>query len=795
MVGCLGDSRLRSPGWGSAGVDDAVVEWFMKDLGVGLEVVTEEARLIANSAGDFFAGKQSLARARALRGMAPGYCVATWREMAKLGWTGLHLPEQYGGSAAPLGHGMALARESGRALAPEPLVAAAVLAGGVIASGCNELLKGRLLTALIEGTFTPALAWQEPGRGVSREPLLKAEQVAGGAIELNGSKCFIPQGAGADAFVVSVLSDHAQEEVALYLVHADAPGLTLKHHARIDGGFWTDLHLSGVRVTPEMRIAQGKRASTALHDALDFAAMVTCAEMLGVMQRALEISVEYIKTRVQFDRPIGSFQSLQHKAVDLLVAMEIARGVVVNNTRLYEESADRDYRSLLVSQAKARCSDSVMTVTKGCIQLHGGMGYTDEAEIGMFLKRAMFLASWLGGADFHRGRYAQLADAGARGAAADDAGSMAEVRDWLEQNFPKHLRFPDHRLDSSQASDWLELLHAKGWAAPNWPREFGGMGLSAYEQVRFQEECDRVGMNIAPNLGASMLGPLLIRYGTEQQRREHLPRILSGEVRWCQGYSEPGAGSDLASLRTSAVLEGEEFVVNGQKIWTSFAFDAQMMFMLVRTDSRGRKQDGISFLLVDMKSPGITIRRIRNLTGSAEFCEVFFDNVRVPRSNLVGALNQGWKMAKSLLGSERIMLASPRLVRYPLRLLEDFARTSGHHYDPVFQHAFNRLRLDLEDLSASFVLMVDALRREREPGAEISILKIWATETFQRVADLMVQTAGEISTTDESLQTAAGTSLHVANLFLAARAATIYGGSSEVQRNIIAKAVLELPDR
>ncbi len=766
----------------------------MKDLGIGLEVVSDEARLIANSAADFFAGKQSLARVRALRGAAPGYCVETWREMASLGWAGLHLPEQYGGSAAPLGHGVALARESGRVLAPEPLVAAAVLAGGVIAAGSNEELKARVLTALIEGAFTPALAWQEPGRGASREPLLQAEQVPGGAIELNGSKCFVPQGEGADAFVVSVLTGHVEGKVALYLVPADTPGLTLKHHPRVDGGFWTDLHLSGVRLMPEMRIAQGECASTALREALDFASMVTCAEMLGVMQRALEISVEYIKTRVQFDRPIGSFQSLQHKAVDLLVAMEMARGVVVTNTRLYEESADLNYRSMLVSQTKARCSESILTVTKGCIQLHGGMGYTDEADIGMFLKKAMVLERWLGGAEFHRDRYAQLADSGGRVAATDDAGSMAEIRAWLEQNFPKRLRFPDHRLDASQASDWLELLHAKGWAAPNWPREFGGMGLSAYEQVRFQEECDRVGMNIAPNLGASMLGPLLIRYGTEQQRREHLPKILSGEVRWCQGYSEPGAGSDLASLRTSAVLEGEEFIVNGQKIWTSFAFDAQMMFMLVRTDNRGRKQDGISFLLVDMKSPGITIRRIRNLTGSAEFCEVFFDNVRVPRTNLVGAMNQGWKMAKSLLGSERVMLASPRLVRYPLRLLEDFARTSGHYSDPVFQNAFNRLRLDMEDLSASFVLMVDAMRREREPGAEISILKIWATETLQRVADLLVQTAGELSTMDESQETAAGTSLHAANLYLAARAATIYGGSSEVQRNILAKAVLELPE-
>jgi alkylation response protein AidB-like acyl-CoA dehydrogenase len=159
------------------------------------------------------------------------------------------------------------------------------------------------------------------------------------------------------------------------------------------------------------------------------------------------------------------------------------------------------------------------------------------------------------------------------------------------------------------------------------------------------EEFDRHGVSIAPNMGITMLGPLLIRYGSEEQKRNYLPRILSGELRWCQGYSEPGAGSDLAGLRTKAVLDGDEFVVNGHKIWTSFAHEADMIFMLVRTDPEAKKQEGISFLLADMKSPGITVRRIRNLGGSSEFCEVFFDNVRVPKQNLVGGLNRGWTMA------------------------------------------------------------------------------------------------------------------------------------------------------
>jgi alkylation response protein AidB-like acyl-CoA dehydrogenase len=241
------------------------------------------------------------------------------------------------------------------------------------------------------------------------------------------------------------------------------------------------------------------------------------------------------------------------------------------------------------------------------------------------------------------------------------------LRRWLAENFPSDWRFPPTRLSLKQTRAWHEKLYRKGWVAPNWPKEYGGMGLSGYEQVALQSEFDRHGIVIAPNMAVIMLGPLIIRYGTEQQKREILPRILSGEVLWCQGYSEPSAGSDLASLRTTAVLDGDEFVVNGQKIWTSFAHEADWIFLLVRTDPKAKKQEGISFLLVDMRTPGITVKRIRNLGGNAEFCETFFDNVRVPKSNLVGALNQGWTMAKSLLGSERIMIGSPRAARAPAR--------------------------------------------------------------------------------------------------------------------------------
>lgn len=320
------------------------------------------------------------------------------------------------------------------------------------------------------------------------------------------------------------------------------------------------------------------------------------------------------------------------------------------------------------------------------------------------------------------------------------------------------------------------------------------MGLSAYEQVLLQEEFDRVGMNIVGNFGVFMLGPLLIRYGTEEQKRTYLPKILSGETRWCQGYSEPGAGSDLSALRMTAVLDGDHFILNGQKTWTSYAYEADKIFLLVRTDKTVKKQKGISFLLADMDLPGITVKRIFNLTGNADFCEVFFENVKVPKENLVGNINEGWAMAKSLLGSERISIGSPRLAKYPLTILREYAHLRGLFDDPVFRAKYVELRLDVEDHGAAFVRQAEVLRRGNELGAEVSMLKVWITETYQRVTDLIVEACAETATVDDTLSLSERTRLHAANLYFASLPATIYGGSSEIQRNILAKTVLGLPD-
>ena len=768
----------------------------MIDLAAKLDDLSDEQRMLRDAGADFFAAEGEGRRLRDWRGRAPGYDRARWREMAALGWLGLCLPEAYGGSGCSLAQASLLLEQCGRALAPEPLIAGALMPGWALLHGDNEALRARWLPALARGEQTLALAWQEREHDQTTRPESLRATPRGDGFVLDGAKRFVAAADAAGAFIVSAL---APQGPVLLLVEAGQPGLTLATLPRVDGGFWGELQFKGVEASAAQLVADAPRADAVLQRALDLGRIAAAAELLGVMGRALDSSVQYIAVREQFGRPVGSFQALQHRAANLLIQVELTRAVVAQSAALADaEGTDAGRLSAAASQAKARASAAALEVTKGCIQLHGGIGYTDECAIGLYLKKAMVGAAWLGAAAWHRRRYNDLAPAGGDEAApelvvgGEQPIRRDELRRWLADNFPPAWRFPSSRLSLRDTREWHVKLNARGWAAPNWPKEHGGMGLGAYEQVALQSEFDRHGIQIAPNMAVVMLGPLIIRHGTEAQKREILPRILSGEVRWCQGYSEPSAGSDLANLRTTAVADGDDFIVNGQKIWTSFAHEADMIFLLVRTDPKAKKQEGISFLLADMRSPGITVKRIRNLSGGSEFCEVFFDNVRVPRANLVGGLNEGWTMAKSLLGSERIMIGNPRGARAPLLRLRELARANGLDDDAAWRARHDELRLDVDDLDALFVRCVDVLRRGRDLGPEVSMLKIWVTETQQRVADLMLETAGESGVSDQSLALAGG-ALHPANVFFSARPASIYGGSNEIQRNILAKGVLELP--
>jgi alkylation response protein AidB-like acyl-CoA dehydrogenase len=373
-----------------------------------------------------------------------------------------------------------------------------------------------------------------------------------------------------------------------------------------------------------------------------------------------------------------------------------------------------------------------------------------------------------------------------------DADFRALIRADFQDHYPQALRYPSRRLLWSEQGQWYLRMAAKGWIAPNWPVEYGGMGLAPAKLLIFLEEQERWGISRFQDHGVRMIGPVLQRYGTDDQCRTFLPPILDCSHRYCQGYSEPEAGSDLASLRTTAVRDGEGWIVNGTKIWTTLAFDVTHMFLLARTGDTGPKQAQISFFLLDLDSAGVTVRRIRDMAGEEELCEVFLDEVRIPAGNLIGGVNEGWTVAKSVLGFERIHVGSPAMPESGLALLERVARAQGVLDDPAVADRIAALRLDVDHLAAAYTGFARVLESGAPLGPDVSLLKLWATETFQRIADLVIEVAGPAGGAAGAVPIA-GDDIRVLGAYYRARPSTIYGGSSEVQRNIIAKQVLKLP--
>ncbi len=393
--------------------------------------------------------------------------------------------------------------------------------------------------------------------------------------------------------------------------------------------------------------------------------------------------------------------------------------------------------------------------------------------------------------------------------APEDLAFRDRVRAWIDANLPKDLQHKvlnHRRLKRDDFVRWHRIVHQQGWVAPNWPVEHGGTGWSKVQQHLWEEECARAGTPPILAFGANMVGPVIIAFGNEAQKRYYLPRILSCEDWWCQGYSEPGSGSDLASLKTRAERNGDHCIVNSQKTWTTLAQHADMMFCLVRTDTGARKQEGISFLLIDMKTPGITVRPIITLDEDHEVNEVFFDNVRVPVQNLVGEENRGWTYAKYLLGHERTNIAAVGRSKRELMFIKRLAsrmQKGGRPLieDPVYAHKVAALEMDLMALEVTVLRVIYQEAKQRAPGPEASMLKVKGTEIQQRLTELMVEAAGPLGLPFDPVYLEGESEHSIAEdddsaplmpYYFNYRKTSIYGGSNEIQRNIITQMILGL---
>ncbi len=370
-----------------------------------------------------------------------------------------------------------------------------------------------------------------------------------------------------------------------------------------------------------------------------------------------------------------------------------------------------------------------------------------------------------------------------------DAEFRDRLRTWLAQIYPQRWRDASRRLRGEDARWWMRVQYEAGWRAPSWPREHGGLGLSIRKQIIYQQEMERFGVARALDHGVRMIGPILMRHGTPSQCKTYLQPILRGSHEWCQGYSEPGAGSDLANLKTAARASGEHFVIRGRKIWTTHAADASHIYLLARTSSGGRKQEGITLFLVEMQMPGIKLRSIRNLGGEEEFYEVSFDDVIVSRDDVVGTVDDGWRIAKDLLGFERFSQGSPALARYAMDVAQRIARILHLADEGAYVDRLARLACDVHDAAALYDDLCEAVAAGEEPQNEYSMAKLVSAELLQRITECMMDLLGEAAQRNSS---ALGNPLRetAERLFWIARSVTIFGGTSEVQRNILGKSLL-----
>ncbi|MBH1963578.1 MAG: acyl-CoA dehydrogenase [Comamonadaceae bacterium] len=768
----------------------------------------ETQTMLRDSVQAFLSRQPAPSRVRRIRDTEVPFDRSVWREMAEAGWHGVLVPEALGGFGLGAAEAALIASELGRGLAPEPFVASSVMVVQALVPLAPESAAVQaLLEAVVEAETVAALAWQEAAGALDLENIQLQVLKHGEGWQLQGAeKRFVPLASAADGFLVYALEGGLP---ALVWVKSDQTSLHVQNSRTVDGLNFGSVSFDGVNLPADALLARGPAVREAVAQAIELARLVSAFELVGVAESALETTVTYTSQRVQFGKPIASFQALQHRMVDMWMHCQLARASAENALLDWTHTADDVTRIQSLRAARARAGATALLVGKAAIHLHGGMGIADETDIGLCLKRALTLSAWLGNPLWQRGQFiAELQKSGrvrqgdsTPAVVADDV-DVAELPDeefrrvlatWIAANYPPEKRFMKKRAFYADISDWYQSLSRKGWLAPAWPKSAGGMGLSASKQVIYAEEIARYGCARIPDHGLA-IGKLLLMHGTPEQINYHLPRVLSGEIMWCQGYSEPNAGSDLASLRTSADRDGDDLIVNGQKIWTTLGPGADWMFALVRTSKAEgmAKQRGITFLLIDLKTPGVKVRPIVNLKGEGEFSEVFFDNVRVPVSNVVGRIDDGWNVANSFLREERIFFGTPRQCEYALAQLDRLVEATKALEDGGFRDRYAQIVLDVRDLKAAFEIFMGRLRGGEELGPEVSYLKIWGTETYQRITDELVQLAGDYGGQMDDV-VIDGIATDVMGQYLDSRMPAIFGGSNEIQRNILAKQILALP--
>ncbi|GAA1561146.1 acyl-CoA dehydrogenase [Actinomadura kijaniata] len=710
-------------------------------MAIGL---TEEHEALAASVRGFAERRITPEVVRAALGSGertPGF----WDALAGQGLPGLHLPERHGGQGYGLLEQAVALEELGRALAPGPYLPT-VLASAFLA-GAGEPPAG-----LADGSRTAAMATGGP-----------ALALADG--RLSGT---VRPVLGAQLADVLVLPVEDGSWVAL-----DAADVTVEPLESLD--LTRPVGAVTVDGVPAPGTFRGRADAPAT--------ILLGAEACGVAGRALADAVAYAKLREQFGRPIGQFQGVKHRCARMLIAVERARAAVWDAARAFAEDPDGEQCAYAVGVANALAGDAAVFCAEGNIQVHGGIGYTYEHDAHLVYRRALTLRALLGRAASARRRVAELAFGGVRRPMSvelpADAGPLRE-----------RIRAEIAAMAAMDPAAQRAAMAAGGWVTPHLPRPWG-RDAGPLEQVVIQQELKAADVRPVPLMIAAWVVPSLVQYGTPEQRERFLPPTLRGEIVWCQLFSEPGAGSDLAGLTTRADRVEGGWKITGQKIWTSLAREARWGICIARTDPGRPKHDGITYFLVDMTAPGIEIRPLREATGDAVFNEVFLDGVFVPDDRVVGPVNEGWRVARNTLANERVGLTSAFQLGGDLPKLVRLATGLGLADDPVVRDEIGRLACDEH---AFHLLGLRATLKQlsgTDPGATANVRKLVAMEHGQRVTEYgftLLGAEGALTGGWKSEPRRRWT-----RYLLASRAMTIGGGTTEVNLNVIGERILGLP--
>jgi alkylation response protein AidB-like acyl-CoA dehydrogenase len=669
---------------------------------------------------------------------------AFWKALSEPGWIGLHVDEVHGGSGVGLVEQAVVVEELGRACAPGAYVPNALVAALLQADAGPA--ADALLARLVSGELTGAVA------------LDGATLVAGGSV--------------ADVVVCAVDGIwYALDAAAIGASEVKSVDLT-RRFARID----RDAVNGAARSAPERKLANLTDDDVRL-----LAATLFAAEAIGIAQWCVDTAADYAKVRVQFGRPIGQFQGVKHRCAEMLARMELARAAVWDAAAAADDLADPG-TALAIAAAAALAFDAVFANAKDCVQTLGGIGFTWEHDAHIYLRRAMTLHQLTGTPADWRIRAAQAAMHGARRRLAVDL-----PREGEHEALRAELRTLLDEIKSRPAKEQRDRLAEAGYVTPGWPAPWG-RDAKALELVVIEEQF-RAAKMTRPNIGVGAWAlPNLIVHGTEEQRERWIMPTLRGEIGWCQLFSEPGAGSDLASLSTRATRVEGGWLLNGQKVWTSMAKEAEWGICLARTDSEAAKHDGISCFMVDMKTPGIDIRPLRELTGQAMFNEVFFDDVFVPEDCLVGREHDGWRAARTTLANERVYMGSGNTIGGGVVGVLKAIEARGLADDRLALAEAGGLVATGHALAAlGFRLTIAALAGADPSGSEAAVRKLLGVQHDQHVQEVGMRVAGIEAAAAEGEASAWSAS------FLFNRCLTIAGGTSDIQRNVIAERLLGLP--